>query len=95
MTLEGFFVEINLRKKGGSFAYYITQKKPLISEHLNKVGKNLDLLLSKYDNFVLIGDLNGEPTEAAVSHFYEIYNLKHLIKDKIRFKNPTKPLALF
>ena len=28
MTIEGFFVEINLRKKSGSFAAYITQKRP-------------------------------------------------------------------
>ena len=26
MTVEGFYVEINLRKKGGSFAAHITQK---------------------------------------------------------------------
>ena len=28
MTIEGFFVEINLRKKSGSFAAHITQKRP-------------------------------------------------------------------
>ena len=28
MTIEGFFVEINLRKKNGSFAAHITQKIP-------------------------------------------------------------------
>ena len=28
MTIEGFFVEINLRKKSGSFAPHITQKSP-------------------------------------------------------------------
>ena len=26
-------------------------------EHLNKIGKNFDLLLSKYDTFMLIVDL--------------------------------------
>ena len=66
----------------------------MISEHLNEIGKNLDLLLSKYDNFMLIGDLNAEPTEAAISDFWEIYNLKHLIKDKTCFKNPTKPTCI-
>ena len=66
----------------------------MISEHLNKIGKNLDLFLSKYDNFMLIGDLNAEPTEAAVSEFCEIYNLKHLIKNKKCFKNPTKPTCI-
>ena len=63
----------------------------MISEHLKKIGKNLDLLLSKFENSTLIGDLNAEPTEAAVSDFYEIYNLKYLIKDKTCFKNPSKP----
>ena len=43
---------------------------------------------------MLIGDLNAEPTEATVSNFCEIYNLKHLIKDKTCFKNPTKPTCI-
>ena len=43
---------------------------------------------------MLIGDLNAEPTEAAVSDFCEICNLKHLIKDKTCFKNPTKPTCI-
>ena len=40
---------------------------------------------------VLIGDLNAEPTEAAVSDFWGICHLKHLIKDRKCFKNPIKP----
>ena len=43
---------------------------------------------------MLIGGLNAEPTEATVSDFCEIYNLKHLIKDKTCFKNPTKPTCI-
>ena len=77
MTIQGFFVEINLRKKWWLLCCSLNLKKPLISEHLNEIGKNLDLLLSKYDNFMLIGDLNAEPGEADVSDFCEIYNLKH------------------
>ena len=73
MKIEGIFVEINLRKKIGSFAAH--------------------LLLSKYDNFMLIGDLNAEPAEAAVSDFCEIYNLKHLRK-KTWFKILLNQLAL-
>ena len=49
----------------------------LTLEHLNEIGKNLDLLLSKYDNFMLIGGFNAEPTEATASNFCEIYNLKN------------------
>ena len=54
----------------------------MISKHWNKIGKNLDLLLSKYDKFMLVGDLNAKPTEAAVSDISEIYNLKDFIKEK-------------
>ena len=94
ITIEEFFVEINLRKKRWLLCCSHNPKKLLISEHLNEIGKTLDLLLSKYDNFMLIGDLNAEPTEAAVSDFCEIYNLKHLVKDKACFKNPTKPTCI-
>ena len=92
MIIEGLFVEISLRKKSGSCSY--NPKTSLISKYLNEIGKNLDLLLSKYDNFMLIGDLNAEPTKATVSDFCEIYNLKYLIKDKTCFKNPTKPTCI-
>ena len=51
-------------------------------------------MLSKVNNFMLIGDLNAEPTEAVVSDFCEIFNLKHLIKDKTWFINPTKPTCI-
>ena len=94
MTIEGFLIKIHLRKKSWLLCYSYNPKKPLISEHLNEIGKNLDLLLSKYDNFTLIGDLNAERTDAAVSDFCKIYNLKHLIKDKKCLKNPTKPTCI-
>ena len=42
----------------------------------------------------MIGDINVAPAEATVSDFCEIYNLKHLIKDKACFKNPTKPTSI-
>ena len=43
---------------------------------------------------MLIGDLNAKPTEATVSDFCEIYDLKHLIKDKTCFRSPTKPTCV-
>ena len=63
----------------------------LISENLNKIGKNLDLLLSEFNNFMLIGDFNAEPTEVTAFDLCIIYNLKNLIKDITCFKNPTNP----
>ena len=42
MTIERFFVEINLRKRRWLLCCLYNPKKPLTSEHLNELGKNLD-----------------------------------------------------
>ena len=41
MTIEGFFVEISLRKKSWSFAAHITQKRPLHQNIWTKLAKIL------------------------------------------------------
>ena len=64
----------------------IHSKKSLISEHSQKIGKNLDLSSSKYDNIMLIGDFNEEPTETALHDFRQIYNLANLVKESTCFK---------
>ena len=48
--------------------------KNLISNHLKEIGKNLDNYFSKYDNSILLVDLNSEPTESVVTDFSEIYS---------------------
>ena len=50
MTVERFFVEINLRKKKKKWIIYCSYnpKKSLIAEHLREIGTNLDLLSPKY-----------------------------------------------
>ena len=51
----------------------------------------MDNYSSKYDNFILLGDLNPDPSESAVRDFCEIYSYKNLIKENTCFKNPSKP----
>ena len=65
VTIEGLFVEINLRKKKWLLCFY---------NHLKEISNNLDLLSSKYDNYLLMGDFNAEPNKPAISDFCEIYN---------------------
>ena len=48
--------------------------KNLISNHLKERGKNLDNYSSKYNNFILLGDLNSEPTESTVR-----YSVKYIV----------------
>ena len=64
--------------------------KSNISSHLNMVGSSLDSYVSSYDNFLVIGDLNSEISEMAMSEFCETYNLQNLVKDPTCCKNPSK-----
>ena len=54
----------------------------------------MDNYSSKYDNFILLVDLNSEPTESAARGFCQIYGCKNLIKDDTCFKNPGKPACI-
>ena len=68
--------------------------KNLILNHLKETGKNVDKYSTKYDNFILLGDFNSEPTESAVGDFCQIYGCKNLIKENRCFKNPEKPSCI-
>ena len=65
-----------------------------ISYHLSIVGRPLDSYMSSYDNFLVIGDLNSEISEMAMSEFCETYNLQNLVKDPTCYKNPSKPTCI-
>ena len=68
--------------------------KALIGRLLQAVGKNLDLCLGRYENVIIMGDFNTEPTESAMGGFMNIYNLKKLIKGPTCYKNPDKPSCI-
>ena len=53
-----------------------------ISHHLKEIDKDLDVLTSKYDNIILMGNDNAEPADTAVSDFCEIYNLRKDLSQK-------------
>ena len=91
MSTESFRIEINIRKKKWLLVCTYNLNKNLISNHLKEIGKTLENYSSKYDNFILLGYLNSEPTESTIRDFCEIYSCKNLIKDNTRFKNPLKP----
>ena len=91
---EGFFVELNLRKKKILMCCSYNPAKSNISSHLSMVGRSLDSYMSSYDNFLVIGDLNSEISEMAMSEFCETYNLQNLVKDPTCYKNPSKPTCI-
>ena len=51
LSIERFFVEIRLRKKKWLLCSSYNPKKDLIANHLNCIGRNLDLQLGQYENF--------------------------------------------
>ena len=92
--IEAMFIEINLRKKKWLLSVSYNPHKALIGKHLQAVGKNLDLCSGRYENVIIMGDFNTEPTESAMGEFMNIYNLKNLIKGPTCYKNPDKPSCI-
>ena len=67
--IEAMFIEINLRKKKWLLSVSYNPHKALIGKHLQAVGKNLDLCSGRYENVIIMGDFNTEPTESAMGEF--------------------------
>ena len=61
-------------------------KKNDITTFLDQVSKELDKLLSKYKNILLMGDFNSELSEEAMKIFCETYNLVNLINELTCYK---------
>ena len=89
LFIEDFCIKINIRKKWLLVCTY-NPNKNLISNHLKEISKNLDNYSSKYDSFILFGDLNSESTVSAARDFCQIYGCKNLIKENTCFRNPGK-----
>ena len=94
MKVEGFFTELNLGRKKWLLSCSYNPKYSQISHHLKEIDKDLDVLTSKYDNIILMGDFNAEPADTFVSDFSEIDNRKNIIREKTCFKNPNNPSCI-
>ena len=94
LSVEGFFVEIRLRKKKWLLCSSYNPKKNLIANHLNCIGRNLDSHLGQYENFTVLGDFNVKPNDADMKNFCQSYGRKNIVKDKTCFKNPINPTCI-
>ena len=93
-SIEGFFIELNLRCKRWLLSCSYNSHQSLISEHLSIIGKDLDLLSASYDKIFLMGDFNAEPHDHFLVNFCDVCNLKNLIKVPTCFKNPESPTSI-
>ena len=93
-SMQGICLEINFRnRKWFLFGGYNSQKKN-IGNYLDYVEKILDSHMSKYDNFLIMGDFNSETNESAMMDFCSIFNLHNLVKEPTCFKNPQNPSSI-
>ena len=89
--IENLFGKINLRSRKSLLSCSYTPKTNLIAHYLHCIGRGTDFYSSKYDNFVVLGDLN---TEIFVEQFCASYNLKSLIKEPTCFKSVDNPSCI-
>ena len=92
--IEGFFIELNLRKKKCVLCCTYKPNRSFIFDHLSTIGNNIDPLLANFENFFLMGDLNVESYNGFLKEFCDLYNLKNLIKVPTCFKNPDFPTSI-
>ena len=78
-NFEGFFIESELSKK---------------NKWLFRYSYNPHKLNSKYDNILIIGDLNTEMSEPSLNEFCQTYNLESIVNKPTCFKNPKNPSCI-
>ena len=93
-NLEGVFVELNFRRKKWLVCCSYNPQKLNITKHPDVTGKNLDLYSSRYENYLLLGGFNYEPSENAIIEFCKVYRLKNLVEGTKCYKNPEKPSCI-
>ena len=92
--IEGIYVELNFRKKNWLLCCTYNPNRNIITNHLDALKRSLDPYSTKYDNLMVIGDLNAEINLECMKLFCETYNLSSLIKVPTCYKNPEKPSCI-
>ena len=93
-SIECVLTEINVGKK--KWAVISTYRPPSQCEKFffAEMGKVLDQLTPRYENFVIVGDLNSEEKNYEISNFMDIYGLKNLIKSPTCYKSADNPSSI-
>ena len=73
---QGFFVELNLRKRKWLLCCLYKPHKNQLSKHLKETRRNVHAFSPNYDNLILLDDFNLKPTEKHTKDFSLIYNYK-------------------
>ena len=86
--IEGFYVDINLRKKKWLLCCSCNPNKKNVQFHFENLTKRLASYSSNYENLIIFGDLNVSIDNSYMAGFFDTYDLRSLITDPACFKNP-------
>ena len=88
------FIELTLQNTKILINFSYNPYKSDIKKHLTVLKNYLDVHSSKYEKILILGDFNMEIKEANMESYCENYDLKSLIKQSTRYKNPNKPTSI-
>ena len=87
-NFEGFFIELELSNKNEwLFSYPYNSHEGNTKQHLSNICKGFDELNSKYDNILIVGDLNTGMSEPFLDEVCQTYNLESIVNKPNFFKN--------
>ena len=94
LTIKALFIGLNLRKRKRLLCCSYNLHKNLIVAYLREIQVALDVLSSKYENIIIIGDFNSEPKESAIIDFCQDDNMENLINNFTCYKTLINQHAL-
>ena len=92
--LECTFLEMRIRQSKWLVVVGYNPQKENISNFLGKVSFELDKVLPKYDNLLMLGDWNSTVKEEDMENFCDIHDLENLIKEPTCFKSTENPSSI-
>ena len=93
-SYEAIFVEATINKKKWLISFSYNPNEKNTQEHLKKLETSLDRLARRFNNLLVIGDLNCEIDKHNMPDFCESFDLKSLINIPTCFKNPENPKCI-
>ena len=87
--------EINLRKEKWLVISFYRPASHDSEYFLNNLIKMTDLFTDTYDNYLIMGDFNMEPSDPSLKAFLNSNNLYNLIKSNTCFKGKDSCIDLF
>ena len=86
LNTECIFTEINLYKRKWLLGGIYNPNKSNSTNYLNILSKCLDHYMAQYDNVILLGDFNLQPTEHQMIEFCNLCNLKNIVNDSTKIE---------